>query len=432
MTSLLFAHHYKPEPFWWERSPLSVEPEPTLPAKADVVVIGSGYTGLCAAIQTVRGGRHTVVIEANAIGSGCSSRNGGQISTAIKPQSTDLRRKVGDQLAYDIVKEGHNALKWMGEFIAAENLDCDFNVCGRFYAAHAPGQFEVIAKSIENPLQGLETDAYVVPKAEQHAEIDSPDYHGGVVFPHHAGLDPSAYHRGLLDRARAAGVAVIGHCGATGISGSAGDFTIETVNGPIQARYIIVATNGYTGGLSYWHRRRIIPIGSYIIATEKLAPDVIQRLIPKRRMINDTRKLVVYYRTDPAGERIVFGARVSIAETDPTSAVPALHAELVKRFPDLAATKVSHAWMGFVGYTFDEMPHLGVHNGIHYSMGYCGSGVGLSSYFGTKIGKQVLGQEDGDSPLTQIDFPTRPYYWGKPWFLAPAVRYYRWKDARAD
>ena len=78
MTSLPFAHHYKPEPIWWERSPLSVEPEPTLPAKADVVVIGSGYTGLCAAIQTVRGGRHTVVIEANAIGSGCSSRNGGQ------------------------------------------------------------------------------------------------------------------------------------------------------------------------------------------------------------------------------------------------------------------------------------------------------------------------------------------------------------------
>ena len=128
MTSLLFAHHYKPEPFWWERSPLSVEPEPTLPAKADVVVIGSGYTGLCAAIQTVRGGRHTVVIEANAIGSGCSSRNGGQISTAIKPQSTDLRRKVGDQLAYDIVKEGHNALKWMGEFIAAENLDAEAQI----------------------------------------------------------------------------------------------------------------------------------------------------------------------------------------------------------------------------------------------------------------------------------------------------------------
>ena len=432
MTSSLFTREYKSESFWWERSPLCSEPDPDLPSKADVVVIGSGYTGLCAAIQTARGGRHTVVIEANAIGSGCSCRNGGQISTAIKPQYDELRRKVGDHLAHDIIKEGHNSLKWIGEFINAEGLDCDFEVCGRFYAAHAPGQFVTLAKSIENPHKGLETDAFAVPKSEQHVEIDSPDYYGGVVNPRHAGLDPGAYHRGLLRLARAAGVTVVGHCGATGISGAAGDFMVATRKAPIRTRDIIVATNGYTRALSPWHRRRIIPIGSYIIATEKLAPDLIQRLIPTRRMINDTRKLVVYYRTDPAGERILFGARVSIAETDPTEAVPALHAELVTRFPDLVETQVSHAWMGFVGYTFDEMPHLGARNGIYYSMGYCGSGVGLSSYFGTKIGQQVLGLKEGDSPLTHINFPTRPYYWGNPWFLAPAVRYYRWKDARAE
>jgi len=431
MTSHLFAPDYKPQPFWWERSPLSAEPAPDLPAQADVVVIGSGYTGLCAALQTVRGGRHTVIIEANEIGSGCSSRNGGQISTALKPQYDNLRRKVGGQLAYDILKEGHNSLQWIGDFVKDEAIDCDFEVCGRFYAAHAPGQFDILARSIENPPKGLETDAYVVSKAEQQVEIDSPDYHGGVVYPRHAGLDPGAYHKGLLARVRAAGATVIGQCVATGISGTAGDFTVATAKGPIRTRDIVVATNGYTRGLSPWHRRRIIPIGSYIIATEKLAPDLIQRLIPTRRMINDTRKLVVYYRTDPAGERILFGARVSIAETDPTEAVPALHAELVTRFPDLAESQVSHAWMGFVGYTFDEMPHLGARDGIHYSMGYCGSGVGLSSYFGTKIGQQVLGLKEGDSPLTQIDFPTRPYYWGNPWFLAPAVRYYRWKDARA-
>ncbi len=431
MSTRLFATNYKPEPFWWERSPLCAEPESALPASADVVIIGSGYTGLCAAIQTARGGRHTVVLEANAIGSGCSSQNGGQISTAIKPQYDDLRGKVGDQLAYDIVKEGHNSLKWMGEFVEAEGLDCVFEIVGRFYAAHAPGQLEMLAKSIENPPRGLETDAYVVPKAEQHTEIDSPDYHGGIVYPRHAAIDPAAYHKGLLDRARRAGATVIGHCGAEGISSTAGDFTIATAKGSIKARNIIVATNGYTRALTPWQQRRIIPIGSYIIATEPLEPGLIQRLIPNRRMINDTRKLVVYYRTDPAGERILFGGRVSISETNPTAAAPAMHAQMVTRFPELADTPITHAWMGFVGYTFDAMPHLGAHDGIHYSMGYCGSGVGLSSYFGTKIGQQVLGLKDGDSPLSQIGFPTRPYYWGKPWFLAPAIRYYRWKDARA-
>ncbi len=431
MSAHLFAATYKPEPFWWERSPLCSEPEPALPDRADVVVIGSGYTGLCAAIQTARGGRHTVVIEANAVGSGCSSRNGGQVSTAIKPQYGNLSGKVGDKLAYDIIKEGHNALKWIGEFIEAEGFNCDFNVVGRFFAGHTPGQFEMIAKSIENPPKGLETDAYVVPKAEQHTEIDSPDYHGGVVFPRHASVDPGAYHKSLLGRAQEAGATVIGHCRADGISGTAGDFSITTAKGPIKARNVIVATNGYTCGLAHW-QRRIIPIGSYMIATEPLEPSLIRRLIPKRRVINDTRKLVVYYSTDPAGERILFGGRVSIAETNPTAAAPALHAEMVKRFPDLADTPITHAWMGFVGYTFDELPHLGEQNGIHYCMGYCGSGVPLSSYFGTKIGQQVLGLKDGDSPLSQIDFPTRPYHWGKPWFLAPAIRYYRWKDERAN
>lgn len=431
MSTKLFAPAYKPEPFWWERSPLSTEANPSLPESADVVIIGSGYTGLCAAIQTARGGRHTVVIEANAIGSGCSSRNGGQMSTSIKPAYDDLSRKVGHRLAFDILKEGHNALHWIGEFIETESLDCDFKVVGRFYAGHTPGQFERIAKSIENPPKGLETDAYAVPKAEQHTEIDSPDYYGGVVFPRHASVDPGAYHKGLLGLARSAGATVIGYCGARGIFGTAGDLTVATDKGPIKARNVIVATNGYTGSPTPWQQRRIIPIGSYIIATEPLAPDLIQRLIPKQRVVNDTRKLVVYYRTDPAGERILFGGRVSISETDPTVAAPDMHAEMVMRFPDLAETPITHAWMGFVGYTFDEMPHLGVQNGIHYSMGYCGSGVSLASYFGTKIGQQVLGLKEGDSPLTQIDFPSRPYYWGKPWFLAPSIRYYRWKDAHA-
>ena len=431
MSADLFAPSYKPEPFWWERSPLAERPDTNLPQKADVVVIGSGYTGMHAAIQTARGGRDTVVIEANAIGSGCSSRNGGQVSTSIKPSYTDLAEKYGAPLAFDLAKEGHNALQWIGDFIAAEGIDCDYRVVGRYYAGHSPGNFEKLAKSIENPPKGLETDAYVVTKAEQSAEIDSPLYHGGVVLPRHASVDPGAYHKGLLALATDAGATVIGHCRATGVSGSAGNLTVHTARGDIKANNVVVATNGYTEKPTPWHQRRVIPIGSYIIATEPLEPALIERLIPKERVISDTRKLVVYYRTCPERKRILFGGRVSINETNPTNAAPAMHAEMVRRFPALANTPLTHAWMGFVAYTFDEMPHLGQRDGVHYSMGYCGSGISLSSYFGAKIGQQVLGLADGDSPLTGLDFPTRPYYWGKPWFLAPSVRYYRWLDDRA-
>ena len=221
------------------------------------------------------------------------------------------------------------------------------------------------------------------------------------------------------------------HCRADRIGGSAGNLTIKTSKGPIYSRDIVIATSGYTGNLTTWHKRRIIPVGSYIIATEPLAPDLATKLIPKNRVITDTCKLVVYYRLCPEGRRLIFGGRVSTHETDPVKGTPALHDELTARFPELADTRVTHAWMGFVGYTFGEMPHLGVRDGVHYSMGYCGSGVSLASYFGMRIGQQVLGLPEGQSPMERTSFESRAYYWGNPWFLAPALRYYRWKDARA-
>ena len=431
MNGDLFAPGYKPLPFWWERSPLTQRPDTPLPEKADVVVIGSGYTGLTAAIQTARGGRHTVVIEAEAIGIGCSTRNGGQASTSLKPSYGMLAEKYGPDLAYDLTKEGHNALKWLGEYIEEEGIDASFRKSGRYYAAHSPGNFDKLIKTIENPPKGLETDGYVVTKAEQPAEIDSALYHGGIVLPKHAAVDPGAYHKGLVDNAEAAGVTLVEHCRAQGIDGQKGNLTVRTSKGTIHAKNVVVATNGYTTKTTAWHQRRVIPIGSYVLATVPLEPALIERLIPNDRVISDTRKLVVYYRTCPERKRILFGGRVSINETDPTAAAPALHAEMVRRFPDLAETPISHCWEGFVAYTFDEMPHLGERDGVHYSMGYCGSGVSLSGYFGTKVGLQVLGRSEGDSPLTGLDFPTRPYYWGKPWFLAPSIRYYRWADERA-
>lgn len=430
MTADIFAPGYRPEPFWWERTPQLELGEVELPAKADVVIVGSGYTGLCAAIQTARGGHDTVVIDAEAPGWGCSSRNGGQISTSLKPDFAALARKYGEARAFDILKEGHNALEWLGDFIAAEGIDCDFRRCGRFYAAHTPKKYDELARTAANQIKGLETGAFMVPRAEQAAEVGSEHYHGGMVLPRHASLDPARYHRGLLERALAAGVRVVPRCRAESIGGRPGALELTTARGRIAARDVIVATSGYTGRLTPWHRRRIIPIGSYVLATEPLAPERAAALIPTGRVITDTCKLVVYYRLSPDGRRMVFGGRVSVAETDPTLAAPALHAEMARRFPELAGTPITHAWMGFVGYTFEQMPHLGQRDGVHYSMGYCGSGVSLASYFGTRIGQQVLGVPEGRSPLQETGFETRPYYWGKPWFLATAIRYYRWQDSR--
>jgi glycine/D-amino acid oxidase-like deaminating enzyme len=242
-------------------------------------------------------------------------------------------------------------------------------------------------------------------------------------------LDPARYHQGLLDRALAAGVEVVPHCAVTGIDSAGEGFRLSTARGSLEADDVIVATNGYTGGLTPWQRRRVIPIGSYMIATEPLSEAQMARLMPRDRVHSDTRKMVYYYRASPDRRRVLFGGRVSAGEVDPRRAAPRLHAEMTRIFPELAETRVSHAWMGFVGYTFDKLVHLGRRDGIHFALGYCGSGVSMASYCGARIGQQLLGRAEGRTGFDGLRFSGRPYYWGRPWFLGLAIRFYRWQDS---
>jgi glycine/D-amino acid oxidase-like deaminating enzyme len=154
------------------------------------------------------------------------------------------------------------------------------------------------------------------------------------------------------------------------------------------------------------------------------------RILPTDRMVTDTRKVVYYYRASPDRRRMLFGGRVSWNETDPRKSAPLLRAELARLFPELARIRVTHSWMGFVAYTFDSLMHVGEQGGLHYAMGYCGSGVGMASYLGMKLGLKVLGDKDGATAFDDLPFPSRPYYFGYPWFLAPAISYYRWMDRR--
>ena len=430
MSSALFTPDCQFSPYWWDTVPRPVLGEVALPQRADVVVVGSGYTGLHAALQTARGGRSTLVLDAEDAGWGCSTRNGGQISTSVKPGFDELARRHGPQRARDILLEGRRSLSWFAEFVDAEKIACDFGVVGRFHAAHNPVQFGKLVQAVEDQPKGLEVDAHVVPRAEQHQELGTDAYFGGVVYERHASVDPARYHQGLLDRARAAGATVVARCPVTRIERVGAEFRVSTARGEVRSRDVVIATNGYTGNLTPWLQRRVIPIGSYIIATEALAPEQMKRLMPKNRIVSDTRKVVFYYRASPDQRRILFGGRVSTSETDPRISGPMLHADLVGVFPELAGTRISHSWCGFVAYTFDELMHIGRHDGLHYAMGYCGSGVGMGSYLGMKLGQQVLGLDEGRTAFDDLAFQTRPLYTGKPWFLAASIRYFRWRDGR--
>ncbi|MFM9998583.1 MAG: NAD(P)/FAD-dependent oxidoreductase [Burkholderiaceae bacterium] len=419
----------KLSPYWWEQVPRPRLPDRALPKTVDVAVIGAGYTGLHAALQTARGGRTTIVFDAEDAGWGCSTRNGGQISTSIKPSFEQLARRHGSQRAFEILKEGQRSLDWIADFVRSEAIDCDFGQVGRFHAAHNAAQYEALGGRIATQPKGLEVDAFMLTRAQQRSELGSDAYWGGVVYTRHCSVDPARYHQGLLERVLSAGAQLAPNCAVTGIEKQGALFRISTPRGSVVARDVVIATNGYTGGLTPWLQRRVIPIGSYMIATEPLPEGMMDSLIPNNRIVSDTRRVVYYYRASPDRRRILFGGRVSYHETDPRVSGPKLHADMVQIFPQLRDTRVSHSWCGFVAYTFDELMHLGKRDGLHYAMGYCGAGVGTSSYFGMRLGQQVLGLPEGRTALDGLPFETRPFYTGNPWFLAPSVAYYRWRDS---
>jgi glycine/D-amino acid oxidase-like deaminating enzyme len=306
--------------------------------------------------------------------------------------------------------------------------DYDWQARGGFCGAHTPRHFERMAREAEHQPKGLEQRISVVPRAEQRSEIATDYYHGGCVYHDDASVDPMKLLLALLHRAEDQGAVVVDRCRAERIRSAGDGFEVLTSQGIVRARKVLIATNGYSGALSPWHRRRVIPIGSYQIATERIGVDQVRTLIPNGRNISDSRRVVVYYRPSADDTRIVFGGRAALSEQDPLACVARLKSMMTRIFPQLSSARIDHAWAGWVAYTFDTMPHLGEREGIHYCMGYCGQGVPLAPYFGMKIGQQMAGLARGRTALDGLPFPTRHYYHGKPWFLAPSVWAYRTLD----
>ena len=432
MSNALFTSDFKTTPYWWEQAPLVDSCETDLPNLVDVLIVGAGYTGLHAALQTARAGMNTLVLDLKQPGIGCSSRNGGQISTSIKYNYATLAKRFGETLARDILSMGQASLDYVRDFVHQENIDCDFEVTGRFHGAHSQSAFQRMRADIEQPNPVFESNAFLVSRDQQHAETGSDLYYGGTVYPHFAAVHPAKYHAGILAKVKEAGARVCGHCAIEAINSNTTDkqkrFFVRTARGMVVAKQVVIATNGYTSSLTPWHRRRLIPIGSYMIATEEIDIERMQHLFPSRRMLTDSRKLVYYYRPSHDHKRVIFGGRVSLNETDVTKSGPKLLTELRRLYPPMRDIRISHSWAGTVAYTFDSLMHCGEQAGLHYAMGYCGSGVGMASYLGRCIGQQLSDTGSIDIPLAKVPFKSRPCYGGTPWFLAPSIWLYRMRD----
>ncbi len=423
-----FSDDVKVTPYWWEEAPLTVVEQQALPQRADVVIVGAGYAGLSAAITTAEAGLDTLVIEAKAPGEGASTRNGGAVGETLRISYSTMSREWGTQRADAFYLAVREAREHLESLVGEGGIACHYARVGRFIGAHKPQDYESLARDLEVRRKAIGFDAEMVPASEVHSMIGSDAYCGGRLIKSDANLHPGLFHRGLLRRALAAGVRVVAQTPVTAYEKSGADFRVATARGEVRARQLVIATNGYTESLSPWLARRIIPIQSQIIATEPLAPDVIERLIPKRRQLGDTRKLHNYFRTSPDGTRILFGGRAGATETeDRLKSASALRLQMIDVFPELAKVRITHAWAGFIAYTFDSLQHMAMKDGIHYVGGCCGSGVALQPYLGHKTGLKILGRKEAETPFDRVA-KTMPGYTGWPWFMPIVLFYYGMRD----
>jgi glycine/D-amino acid oxidase-like deaminating enzyme len=302
--------------------------------------------------------------------------------------------------------------------------DAAYTQCGWLHLAHRPSRMKHLRESEADRREHLGQATVMLEAAALEAESPCVGFYGGMLTDDGASIHPARYLSGLA-RLVLGGAEIHAHTRATAIEASGAGRIVRTDRGDITAGDVLVATNGYTDAAAPWARRRIIPIGSYIIATEPLGDARAADVSPHRRMMSDSRNFLHYWRLSPDG-RLVFGGRTSFAPVSVQTARDRLYAAMIGMYPQLAGVRLSHAWTGNVGFTFDQLPHLTRVDGVTYAMGYCGSGVALGSWMGTLAGEWIA--RGAQPAFTGLRFPRMPGYRGHPWFLPLVGVYYSLLD----
>ncbi len=425
----IFAEGFKTDPYWWDAAPPDTEGDAPLPDRADVVVVGSGYTGLSAALELARGGVDVAVLEAHRFGEGASTRSGGMLSGGVNVgKGGDIERLYGADRVQAMIEEAAESYGHFERIIERENIDCQYRRSGRFVGAHTPAAYAAMAARVETLNAHAAAEARLVPRDRQREELGSDFYYGGMVVERAGGVHPSQYHQGLRRACRAAGVRLCANTAVEGIDGKAGDLAVRTSRGTVRAREVVLGTNGHTGAATPWFRRRVVPVGSYIIATEPLGEARIRELFPSMRVVADTKRVLFYFRPSPDGTRVVFGGRASFRTKTALETAPVLYDYMLGVFPQLRGVRISHAWTGNVAFTFDRVPHIGERDGVHYALGCNGSGVVMMSHLGHRTALKILGKTNRPSAFEGLPFETRPLYHGKPWFLPAIGAWYKLRD----
>jgi glycine/D-amino acid oxidase-like deaminating enzyme len=423
----------KQVPYWLDTAPRFPDRSGNpLPDRADVLVIGGGITGLSTALHCARKGATVVLVEKDRIGSGASGRNGSMCTQGLTIGVGQARQRYGQDRARELYDAFRTAVDVVEELTRTEKIDCDFVRSGRLGVAFKPEHHEAQKATQADLVRNFGHETVLISKSELRSELGSDYYHGALLDPLSAGLHVGKYVHGLAEAAERAGVQIHERNAATAVRRlPGGGFEVETLHGIVRAKQVMVATDAYTDKSFPWLRKRLICVGSFIVVTEPLGDELAREIIPKARLVVDSKNIGHYIRLTP-DNRLAFGGRARFAPSDPESdrkSGAVLTREMTEIFPQLANVGIDYVWGGSVGFSYDRIPHAGEADGLYYSMGYCGHGVQMATYMGQCMAEVMDGQPEAN-PLRGLGFPKVPvpFYNGTAWFLPFAGAYYRAKD----
>src|SRR5260370_25765206 len=354
----------------------AVAVSPELPDSIDVAVVGGGYCGLSAPRTLAKRGVNVAVLEAETCGWGASSRNGGMVLTGMKLPVPTLIKRYGREAVRKMYAASLEAIDCVEQIVREENIDCNFSRCGHLEVACKQSHFAGYEESAALVKREFNHALRIIPKSELRGEIGSDIYFGGMVDETSAGLNPARYVAGLAHAAQRAGASLYDHTRVTSVqlekNNGARKFRVQTSKGAITAREVILASGAYTTDATPALRKKIIPIGSYIIVTEILRSDLARELSPRNRMIYDSKHFLYYYRLTP-DNRMLFGGRAAFfPETENTvrQSAEILRRGMIAVYPQLRETKVEFVWGGTLDFTLDVMPHSGKIHSMYFSTAF--------------------------------------------------------------
>ena len=400
----------------------------------DVAVIGGGFTGLNAARSLAREGVRVALLEAQTVGAGGSGRNGGHLNNGIAHGYAEAKAHLGPERAHALYRAFDRSIDLIEDVIAEERIACDFRRAGKLKlaskASHVAGlraNFELIHREVDPETRWIEREGLA-------AEIGSDGFHGGMLYGKSAMMHMGRFVAGLATAAARRGARIWETAPVTARNRHGAGWELVTPRGRLTATRVIAATDAYSGAvrgapLGYF-RRRIVSVGSFIIATRPLSETEVAATLPGDRTCVTSLNIGNYFRLSP-DRRLIFGGRARFsAVSDPRSDAKSgevLRRAMVQIFPHLAAVEIDYCWGGLVGMTRDRFPRAGEAEGMIYGMGYSGHGAQMSTLLGQVLADLALGR-GGTNPLEGLDWPAIPAHSGKPWFLPLVGLWFGLKD----